>query len=1041
MDGQRLVVCRVLLICLFVGSLAGTPATALDPTRSIAQLFHRTYTRDDGLSGHVHAITQSRDGYLWIGTDSGLYRFDGERFERFAEGLLLSRGILALRLTASGDLWVSYAEGGLSRLHDGRVTNYSTTAGGTVLTAQGFLEVPKGGGLWAVGGYGPYRFDGRNWHEMPAPWVPALQGGGVWATEPGLDGTLWAKNGDGVFYCRPGCARFVAARGYAGGVMGFTHDREGRVWTSDTRAPGHMYAMPDLTGIKDTAIPGPAYGGLVSPRVHGRIFLDHDGSLWNVNVQHGLLRVRSIIAGRTDPTQADAYAAADGLSSDAVTTFYEDREGNIWVGTYNGLDRFRPANAVLERQIPVTASTYGYNGAAVGHSLFIFASTSEDNSSPNASGRGPLYRVTADGHAQLIIPEMDLPYIMRPAADGGLWVGLSHGLYKVRNGALTAEQMPPGLRGPDGVRVLDVAETPAGELWISTFSHGLWRRANGTWSHISGRPDQENPEWLMTLDAGGVLWLIDQRTIARYVKGRLLEFTRAAGPNIGAINTAKADEHGMLFGGEFGLARYDGRGFRTLRSSRVPALANVSGIVEFEGQTWIASQSGILRFDAAALERGMAQPGTPPPRYELFDRKDGIPGEIQQGPYNTSVSSAFLGPDGRIWFLTDRGVAWIDPHHIYHNVMPPPVAIRSLTVDGRTYTSPQQLSLPAGASNLEIDYAALSFVEPSRVRFRYKLDGVDNDWVDPGERRQVFYTRLGPGNYNFHVMATNDAGIWNRTGATVNFAIAPTFVQSIWFKILAGLVLAGLAWLAYALRLRQETARLQSRFNVRIAERERIARELHDTLLQGCQGLLLRFQSIANRVPPGDALRHDIDDALNRTDAVLAEGRARVRDLRNSAATGDFAQSLAEAALNIIAGDAPRFHLTVEGEQRALNALVGEEALRIFEEAIRNVLKHANAKSIDALLTYGHQALRLSVRDDGTGMSRSKLSGGGDGRGHFGLIGMRERAERIGAQLQIASREGRGTEVVMSAPAHVAYKRRRLWPLDHRPAAHVGEIA
>ena len=234
---------------------------------------------------------------------------------------------------------------------------------------------------------------------------------------------------------------------------------------------------------------------------------------------------------------------------------------------------------------------------------------------------------------------------------------------------------------------------------------------------------------------------------------------------------------------------------------------------------------------------------------------------------------------------------------------------------------------------------------PERLHFQYRLDGEDNDWVDAGNRRQVFYTRLVPGDYRFHVIASNDAGVWNRTGAVIAFTIPPTFAQSIWFKMLIAVTLVALGWLAYTVRIRQETARLQSRFNVRIAERERIARELHDTLLQGCQGLLLRFQSIANRIPPGDALRNAIEDALTRADAVLAEGRARVRDLRSVAPSGDFARSLAEAASNILDGDMPRFRLTVEGKPCALNALVGEEVQRIFEEAIRNVLKHANART------------------------------------------------------------------------------------------------
>jgi signal transduction histidine kinase len=322
-----------------------------------------------------------------------------------------------------------------------------------------------------------------------------------------------------------------------------------------------------------------------------------------------------------------------------------------------------------------------------------------------------------------------------------------------------------------------------------------------------------------------------------------------------------------------------------------------------------------------------------------------------------------------------------------------------------------------------IEYSGLDLSLPKRVHFRYRLDGFDRDWIDAGSRREAFYTNLPPGTYKFHVTAASGAGIWNTTDAAVAFAVAPTFLESIWFKILAGLVLAGLAWLAYTLRIRQETARLRSRFEVRSAERERIAREIHDTLLQGCHGLMMRLQSIAYRIPPGDTLRKDIEDALDRADAVLADGRTRVQELRISTATGDFAQSLTETASNIIGGDAPRFLLTVEGEPRALNALVGEEVLRIFEEAVRNVLKHANAKSIEAHLVYGRRAFGLSLRDDGTGIAKSTVAAGG-GSGHFGLVGMRERADRIGGHLRVTGHEAGGTEVMLLAPAKIAYKRR-----------------
>ena len=1038
MGRHNLFVRRVLLIGLFAGPLTATQADALDPTRSIVQMSHRAYTRDDGLPGAVESIAQTPDGYLWIGTVSGLYRFDGVRFEHIAVPDQISSAIISLTVTASGDLWIGYISGGLSRLRDGTVVNYHEDLFGADFEAQTLQEIPNGGGLWAMSSGTPWRFDGRKWRMISGPWIsPTNRRGGVWAMETDRKGTYWAKNGDGVFYCRPGCAQFIAAPGYAGGVMGFARDRDGHVWTSDTRAPGHMYALPDLTGASDAAIPGPAYGGQISQRIHGTILLDRDGTLWNISAKHGLLRARSILKGRADPNQVDAFEASDGLSADVVDTSYEDREGSIWVATNEGLDRFRPANVVLERQIPITASSFGYNALRAGGALFLYANTNEDDNSAQTAPRGPLYRENADGSTQLVVPQIAQPYAMSPAADGGLWIGTNRGLYKLKNGTLTVEPLPLDVQNTQDaqdVTVMGVVESAAGELWVSIPRHGLWRRVNGVWSQIIPMRADHFTSWgNMTFDTQGALWMADDLTVARYANGRLLEMSGPAGPNIGHIGTVRADRHGILFGGEFGLARYDGRAFHTLRSEHLPVLALVSGIVEANGQTWISSHTGILRFDTGALERAVAQPGAPAPDFKMFDRRDGVVGGFQDGPYSTSDSSAFLGPNGRIWFLTDRGVVWIDPHNIFRNALPPPVAIRSLTANGRSYASPHDLSLPAGASNLEIDYAALSFVEPSCVHFRYKLDGVDNDWVDPGDRRQVFYTQLGPGTYNFHVIASNDAGIWNRTGAAVTFSIAPTFVQSIWFKILVALPLAGLIWLTYTLRIRQETARLQNRFDIRIAERERIARELHDTLLQGFQGLVLRFQSIANRVPAGDALRAPIEDALTRADGVLAEGRARVRELRSSSETGDLAQSLAEAASNIIGGDTPNFHLTVEGEQRILNTMAGEEVLRTFEEAIRNVVQHANAKNIDALLTYGRKALLLSVRDDGAGMAASKLSDR-DPSGHFGLVGMRERAERIGGRLEVTSREGGGTEVILSAPAQMAYKRRRLWPLDFRSA-------
>ncbi len=373
------------------------------------------------------------------------------------------------------------------------------------------------------------------------------------------------------------------------------------------------------------------------------------------------------------------------------------------------------------------------------------------------------------------------------------------------------------------------------------------------------------------------------------------------------------------------------------------------------------------------------------------------------------------GGDGRLWFSTLGGVVWIDPARLHRNRVPPPVAIRALVAGGLRHRDPAQVTLPKGTSRIAIQYTGLSLTLPQRMRFRYRLEGVDDGWVDAGAQREAAYTSLGPGTYRFRVIAANNDGVWNRDGAPLEFTIPPTFLQSSGFKLLCVLAAGLLLWLLHLLRVRQLKARLQGRFEIRIAERERIARELHDTLLQGFQGLMLFFQSVATRIPADSDLREPIEKALDRADKVLVEGRDRVHELRSDAASHDLAQALRDAVAEIIPGDAPRFQLVVEGPQRPLHGLVGEEMLRIAQEAVRNAVQHAQATSIEAILIYGRRDLRLVIRDDGVGIADETLRKGWRD-GHYGLVGMRERADQIGGRLVMARRAGGGTEVILSVP-------------------------
>jgi len=489
---------------------------------------------------------------------------------------------------------------------------------------------------------------------------------------------------------------------------------------------------------------------------------------------------------------------------------------------------------------------------------------------------------------------------------------------------------------------------------------------------------------------------------------------------IGSISNIRASDRLDYLAGEHGIAIFDGERFHSLDSDRVPALVSVRDVAATETDLWVVSISGILRFKREEAERAMRDPAAPAPSYELFNQLDGLPAAFVLSSQSGAEDVVFPRPDGRIVFLTAAGVVWLDPKNVFRNALPPPVAIRSLAAGGRVYDAPHHITLPAGSENLEIDYAALSFIEPSRVRFRYKLEGVDKDWVDPGNRREAFYTRLGPGTYRFRVVASNDAGVWNKEGATLDLTVEPTFLQSIWFKlVLAGALLA-LAAAVYAGRIRWETARIRRQFEIRIAERERIARELHDTLLQSVQGLVLRVQSVTNTLPAGGEPRAALEQTLDRADVVLSEGRERVRDLRPPTTDVGLLQMLINAAEDLISGQQPSFRITVEGAQRALLPAMQEEVLRIAEEAIRNAVQHAKAKVIEAIVTYDRFSLRLLVRDDGAGID-PEVAGMGRRAGHFGLVGMTERAARIGGRLTISRRKQSGTDVLLIVPARKAY--------------------
>lgn len=1008
---------RLAFVCLLGLSL---PAhlLALDPTRSMAQLHHTSWTIADGMPANIWAIAQTPDGYLWLGSVNGLYRFDGVRVERIAADRLPSPGIRALTATASGGLWIGYERpvGTISYLYHGKVTNYPVNLGNST-SVHAFATGPDGV-VWASTPNAILRFDGRGWQAVKGDFGFSFgEGkGGVWSFGVARDGVVWSKNPDGLFYLKPGQGAFARAPGLPGGPEGFTATPDGRLWTTDAHA-GHLYAMPD------PASPGRAWRGagrpgLAVPRaIEGPVLLDRDGTLWSASMGgRGLGRLRNV-SGATvldrGPDSRDPWGRASGLTADLVHTLFEDREGNVWIGTSLGLERFRPANIVTETTVPAGFRARFVAATAKG----LFAYTGWSGTAAHADDTmQALYRVQPGRPPQRYVANVGrLRGMFTSQVDGGIWLVTQKGVQP-----LLGQRLGPPLPLPAGVEgksLYSAACDTGGTLWISSFVHGVFRRVGGRWSAFPLRSAVGATGVLIPDPAGG-MWIRYSGGGLFHVDGDRTRDYSHNGLDIGDVTFIRPQGRGVIIGGENGIGSLrDGR-FHALRASAIPALSGVTGIADTaDGSSWIFAQTGILRAGTASLEQALAHSDPRLLRYELLDSRDGLPG----GPYG-AVGGASLATDasGRVWFTTGNGLAWIDPANLYHNPLAPNVLVDALLADGQRHAAGPDLRLPPGTSNVEIDYTALSLSIPERVRFRYRLDGIDDDWVDAGNRRQAFYTRLAPGEYSFHVIAANSDGVWNRKGATMTFVIAPTFLQSRLFMLLCVLAVGVLLQLAYSMRLAHLSARLRSQLAGRMSERERIARELHDTLLQGFQGLMLRFQSVADMIAPDHPAHRLLDTAMQRGDDALIEGRDRVQGLRSFGAVGDLAATLRglDAAAPFDRHAALR--VVEKGASRALNPIAVDEVVRIGAEAILNAFRHAQADHILTTITYARDAMILTVEDDGIGIAPDILEAGRRA-GHFGLIGMRERTRRINAGITFARRAARGTVVVLTIPAGEVY--------------------
>jgi signal transduction histidine kinase/ligand-binding sensor domain-containing protein len=994
--------------------LRPAPLLALDPSLDISQYGQTSWTARHGFSvGAIFAMAQTPDGYLWLGSEFGLFRFDGDQAIPWQPpaGQQLPNRPYALLVTRDGTLWIGTFAGLVSwkgdtltrypEIGDRFVTSLLEDREGTVWAGlMGQASDAPTGQLCAI----------RSGHAQCD-----LQGGAfgafVWSLFEDSSGTLWAGAESGVWRWKPGSPRRYETPGMRIGDLTRTDGGDVLIGVSGgglLQLAGdrlESYPIRDATK-RDRLLPGRNVDS-------NKLLRDRDGGLWIGTRQRGLVHIHN---GRTD-----VFTKADGLAGDISCSLFEDREGNIWVATTGGLDRFR--------ELPVTtlSATQGFSSDAT---LSVLAAT---DGSIWVGAQNGLTR-WKNGHATVFDTGSGLPHDRTQSLfqddRGRIWVFTDGGL-----AYLTNDDRFVGVPGVPSNEVFSIAGDRAGGLWLSTHKSLLHMRdgrlvEDFEWP-VMGRHQQATavvPDhggvWLAFWSGGGVLNFDDGKVRSSY--------TPANGLGEGPVEALQLDRDGALW------AATQAGGLSRIKEGRVATLTTRNGLPcdtihwsmeDDERSLWLYAACGLVRITRTELDAWIADPKR---RTEtaVWDAADGVRlNAVKASGYSPTVAKS---TDGRLWFLSKEGVQVVDPRHLPFNRVPPPVHIEKVFADGRLYW--QQLPagtvstvrLPPLTRELQFDYVGLSFVAPESMQFRIKLEGQDDDWTVPVNPRHSRYTNLRPGKYTLRVKAANNSGVWNEQGDTLELWVAPAYYQTNSFRALCVAAFMALLWAAHQARVRRVRHQFERTLEARVGERTRIARELHDTLLQGAHGVLLRFQTVSELLPerPAEA-KATLDRAIEQTAEFITEARNEVQGLRDSTTqTNDLARSinsLGEGLANDPATRGPvTFQVAVEGESRDLQPILRDEIYKIAAEALRNAFRHAEARRIEVEIRYGIEQFRLRVRDDGRGIDRAVLSGPGSG-GHYGLVGLRERATLMGGKLEVWSEVDSGTEVELRLSARTAY--------------------
>jgi ligand-binding sensor domain-containing protein/anti-sigma regulatory factor (Ser/Thr protein kinase) len=973
-------------VCVLLALGCAAASYALDPTKTLTQYSHRIWDQEEGIvEPTVYALLQSQDGYLWLGTQSGIVRFDGERFRPIkissdGEPIL----IRSLYEDANHTLWAGSVGSGLLRISRSGKKWFTQRDGlpSDIVTCV----VPHGGNaLWVCTNQGLADFrSGRVKTYTVADGLPSNRVSDVCQAR---DGVEWVSTFDG------GLARLEGGRfslftnqnaGLAGGIRVLHCAQDGSVWA------GSDHGLFQITGSRVRRFA--ESDGLPDEDVLSLTQSSGGGII--VGTQTGIARFQD--------GEWNVYTTDDGLSHRTVFSLLLDREGSLWAGTKNGLDEFTDA-----RVTPYTT--------AEGLPTNDIGPVAEDRAGTLWIGTRDRGLIRFDGHRFSGLTKANglldsHVFSLLPLSDGDLLAGTEKGINRIHNGRVTA-RYSVWASGPDKP-VNSLFEDSEGLVWVGA-GKGLFLLKHGALVRAD-EFRQSSEEQIVFLGGGHLTRLFVSTTSGRlyyWRDGKVTTYSQSDPARAIASYFYDAQRHSIWMGTL-------GSGLLRLKEGNLTRVRVKDGLFDDQiyailpddhDNLWFASSKGIFRVSSRVLD----------------EFAEGKQRRVESIPFSTGQvrfecqsgvdPAAWRTHDGRLWFSTTNGLVVVDPNRLAPNTLPPPTQIEALFVNGQRREADKALTLAPSEKNLEIRYAGLSFVTPEKVTFRYILDGYDREWVEAGPRREAFYTNLPPGHFRFRVIACNSDGVWSTAGAALDFTIEPRLYQRRWFFPLVGALIALAIWLGFQIRVRH----LKRQFDLVLSERTRIARELHDTLLQGLSGITMQLQALWTRIPPSHE-RTTLQDIIKDAGICLSEARQSLWGLRAAASPEGLSEKLARQARQAVAGTPVKLVLQLTPTPVSLPPEIEYQLLRIAQEAVSNSVRHAKPKSIEIRLHLVENTLELEIQDDGVGFSTDaqlkdvgQSNGTGPRAGHYGLLGMQERAGEIGATLMITSMRGAGTTVAV----------------------------